>query len=83
MNAKLGPVQVRRIQGRETTDPVTNQVTRFVSFTLDGDNPYCWAFAEDLTTLPAIGSTVTLTVSVKAKKSDQGARLSVRVLGWE
>lgn len=82
MEALLNNVTVRRIQGRESADPVTGEVTRFVSFTLANDGPYCWAFADDLTELPPTGEPVNLSVSVRAKKHDNGARLSVRVLSW-
>ena len=82
MNATLQDVTIRRIQGRESVDPVTGEITRFVSFTLSNDGPYCWAFADDLTELPPTGEPVTLSVSVRAKKHETGARLSTRVLSW-
>jgi hypothetical protein len=82
MNATLNDVTVRRIQGRESVDPVTGQTTRFVSFTLANDGPYCWAFADDLAELPPTGEPVTLQVSVRAKKHENNARISVRVLSW-
>lgn len=82
MEATLNNVTVRRLQGRESVDPVTGATTRFVSLTLAGDAPYCWAFADDLAELPPTGEPVNLAVSVRAKKHENGARLSVRVLSW-
>ena len=82
MNTTLNNVTIKRIQGRESADPVTGTITRFVSFTLDNEGPYCWAFADDLTDLPPTGEPVNLDVSVRAKKHETGARLSIRVTAW-
>ena len=82
MNAKLENVTIRRIQGRESADPVTGVITQFVSFTLANDGPYCWAFAEDISELPPTGVPVNLEVTVRAKKHETGARLSTRLTSW-